>query len=164
MSNSRLFFQRLTGYSARHPNGIIGGSGLFAAIMLLLLAVMLLQEREASVERVVENAENLGLVVERDIVRTAELFDLSLQAVAEGAQDVGVMKLPEPYRSQLLFDRSATAGRNMGELLYINAQGAIEISSQQTTPRSGNLSKYNWFTVQRDNPKQGLFISTPQTP
>lgn len=166
MSKHKFLFQRLSAYTARHPNGIIASCSVFAVIMLTLLGVMLLQERQASVERAVENAENLELVVERDIVRTAELFDLSLQAVADGVQDASVMQLAEPYRSQLLFDRSATAGRNMGELLYVNAQGGVEINSKKTTqtaPRNGNLSRYNWFTVQRDNPKQGLFISAPQS-
>lgn len=166
MSKHKLLLQRLSTYTARHPNGIIGGCSLFVLIMLALLALMLLQERQASVERTVENAENLELVVERDIARTAELFDLSLQAVADGVQDAGVMQLPEPYRSQLLFDRSATAGTNMGELLYLNAQGTVEISSRptdQTTRRRPDLSQRDWFTVQRDNPKQGLFISAPES-
>lgn len=161
MLKKSLFFKRSTAALVRHPKAIVVGCAGFALIMLALVSIMLIQERQDAVLRAVESAENLALVVDRDASRTADLFDLSLQAVVDGVQDPDVMRLPPQYRQQILFDRSITAGQHMGVLLYVDQRGEIAIDSQDVVPRKGNFADRGWFTHQRDNPNAGLYISPP---
>lgn len=154
-------FSRITRFLVRHPNGIVAGCAVFTIVMLGLVTVMLAQERHDAVLRAADNSENLALVVERELSHTFELFDLSLQAVLDGVQDPGVMALPLPYRQQILFDRSVTAGPYMGSLLYVDSHGEIVVDSAGVVPRKGNFADRSWFFVHRDNPHAGLFISPP---
>lgn len=154
-------FARFAPFLVRHPGAIVAGCGAFTLILLALVATMLAQERHDAAARAADNAGNLALIVERDVARTVELFDLSLQAVVDGAQDPEVMRLPPPYRQQLLFDRSASAGKYMGALLYIDERGEIAVDSTSPAPRQGNFADRSWFSAHRDNPQLGLFISPP---
>jgi diguanylate cyclase (GGDEF)-like protein len=129
--------------------------------MLGLVMVVLIQARNDATTRARENAENLARVLEHDITYTAELTDLSVRAAVDSAQDVNVMKLPPRYRQDILVDRAATAGRYIGSLLYLDVNGNIVVDSASVVPRSINLGDRDWFTVQRDNPHAGLYVSRP---
>ena len=48
-------------------------------------------------------------VIERDIARNAEIFDLSLRAVVDNLKAPGVAELTPELRQLILFDRAATA-------------------------------------------------------
>ncbi|MGB6056440.1 MAG: sensor domain-containing diguanylate cyclase [Burkholderiaceae bacterium] len=157
----KTFFSRIAPPLARHPNGIVVGCALFVLLMSTLVVAILMQERRDAVARAAGNAENLAVMVERDLSHTFALFDLSLQALAEGIRDPGVMALPLPYRQQLLFDRAAVAGPHMGSLLYVDASGAIAVDSGSAVPRGGDFSDRSWFFVHRDSPDAGLYISPP---
>jgi len=154
-------FPRISPLLTRHPTGIVIGCALFALLMLALVAAMLIQERRDAVARAAGNAENLAVVVERDLSHTFALFDLSLAELAEGIGDPGVMALPPRYRQRLLFDRSMVAGPHMGSLLYVDASGAIAVDSASAVPRAGNFTDRSWFFVHRDSPDVGLYISPP---
>jgi len=154
-------FPRISPLLARHPTGIVVGCGLFVLLMLMLVAAMLVQERRDAVARAAGNAENLAVVVERDLSHTFALFDLSLAELADGIRDPGVTALPSRYRQRLLFDRSMVAGPHMGSLLYVDASGAIAVDSASAVPRAGNFADRSWFFVHRDSPDVGLYISPP---
>ena len=161
MNNKPSFFTRFTAFLIRRPYGIVAGCSVFTAITLALVIGMLMQERRDAALRAVGNAENLALVVERDVARLFELIDLSLQAVVEGVETAGVKELPPAIRRQILFDRAVTAGQYMGVLLYVDERGDIAIDSTSLKPRAGNFADRAWFVTHRDNPQAGLFISTP---
>ena len=155
-----IFF-RLRAALARHPNAIGVGSIAFSVIVLGFALAVLVQARHDATARAIENADNLARVIEHDITYTAELTDLSIQAAVDGAQDADVMRLPEHLRKELLFDRSATASQYIGSLLYLDSRGKIIVDSTSAVPRSVDLADRSWFTVHRDNPNLGLFISRP---
>lgn len=155
------FFSRIGPTLVRHPKAIVVGCGAFAVIMLALVSVMLVQERQDAVQRAVDNSENLALIVDREVSRTVGLLDLSLQAVVDGIEDPGVMRLPPQYRQRLLFDRSVVAGQYMGVLLYVDQRGDVAIDSTDFVPRRGNFADRAWFTAHRDQARAGLFISPP---
>ncbi|MGB7481889.1 MAG: sensor domain-containing diguanylate cyclase [Burkholderiaceae bacterium] len=157
----KTFFSRIAPLLVRRPNGIVVGCALFVLLMLTLVVAILMQERRDAVARAADHAENLALVVERDLTHTFALFDLSLQALAEGVNDPGVQALPQPYRHQLLFDRATVAGPNMGSLLYVDASGEIVADSAGPVPRKANFTDRSWFAVHRDDPHAGLYISPP---
>jgi len=161
MLKKRSFLYRLRAFLVLHPVAIILGSGAFTLTMLAMVGIVLLQGRYDAIAHAGDNSANLALVVERDVTRTFDLFDLSIQAVVDGVQDPGVMRLPPQYRQQLLFDRSATAGEYMGALLYVDERGDIAVDSTQIVPRKINLVDRPWFTAQRANDGVGLYISAP---
>jgi diguanylate cyclase (GGDEF)-like protein len=161
MLKKPTIFFRLRAALARRPNAIGLGSIVFAVILLGSAMAILVQARQDATIRAMENADNLARVLEHDITHTVELTDLSIQATVDGAQDADIMQLPARLRNGLLFDRSATASQYIGALLYVDTHGKIIVDSTSTVPRNTNLADRPWFTVHRDDPHLGLFISRP---
>jgi diguanylate cyclase (GGDEF)-like protein len=156
-----IMFFWLRAALGRHPGAIGLVSVAFALAVLASALAVLMEDRQDAAARAVENADNLARVLEHDITYMTELTDLSVQAVVDGLQDPEVMQLPERLRKELLFDRSATAGRQIGSIVGLDSNGKIIVDSASTVPRDMYLADREWFTAQRDNPHQGLYISVP---
>ncbi|MGN7981696.1 sensor domain-containing diguanylate cyclase [Burkholderia sp. 22313] len=135
--------------------------GIVVACALMGLCVLqLFQSRNDALERASETSRNLGLIAERDIQRNFELYDLSLQAVIEGLKRPDVMNAPASLRRAVLFDNAMTA-EFLGSVLVLDAAGNIVLDSANDVPRHGNFADRKYFTVHRDNPDAGLFVSDP---
>ncbi|SDC96939.1 diguanylate cyclase (GGDEF) domain-containing protein [Paraburkholderia lycopersici] len=119
---------------------------------------MLLASRADAYDRAVQNASNLTLVLERDIQRSIELYDLSLRAVAEGAADPGVMSLPPRLRQQVLFDRAATA-RYLGPISVLGPNGELLVRSDDA--QASERTDRNSLAVPSSLTDAGLHISRP---
>ena len=78
----------------------------------------------------------------------------------DGLQQADVMALPPHLRREVLFDRAASA-KYLGSMLVLDEAGNIVIDSGSDVPRRGNFADRPYFTVQRDNPGAGLYISDP---
>ncbi|CAB3748186.1 diguanylate cyclase [Burkholderia sp. MSh2] len=142
------------------PRGV-----LVAGIVLLMFSwglstSLLIEARRDSYEHAVENARNLMLLIERDIARNIELYDLSLQNVVDGIADPELMSLPPRQRHRLLFDRAAT-GEYLGSIFVMDAHGNIVIDSSVSPARQGNFADRDYFAVHRDGLVHGLYISRP---
>ncbi|RQR29282.1 GGDEF domain-containing protein [Burkholderia sp. Bp9143] len=135
--------------------------GIVVACALMGLCVLqLLQSRNDALERASETSRNLGLIAERDIERNFELYDLSLQAVIAGLQRHDLTAAPASVRRAVLFDNAMTA-RFLGSMLVLDASGNIILDSANDQPRHGNFADRKYFTVHRDNPDAGLYVSDP---
>ncbi|AFQ50226.1 sensor domain-containing diguanylate cyclase [Burkholderia cepacia] len=135
--------------------------GIVIACALVGLCVLqLFQSRHDALERASEASRNLGLIAERDIERNFELYDLSLQAVIKGLQRHDVMAAEPAMRRAVLFDNAMTA-QFLGSMLVLDADGNIVLDSASDVPRHGNFGDRKYFTVHRDNPDAGLYISVP---
>jgi diguanylate cyclase (GGDEF)-like protein len=142
------------------PSGVIL-SGIFLSLCMCGFGSWSLYEsREDAHVRAVQNAKNLLLVVERDISRNLEIYDLSLQAVVDGVANPEVMALPQALRDQLLFDRAASA-RHLEGIVALDEHGNVIAHSQRGCTLPVNLSDREYFAVQRDHPDAGLYISKP---
>ncbi|RQS67697.1 sensor domain-containing diguanylate cyclase [Burkholderia sp. Bp8963] len=136
-------------------------SGLAIALILLLLCGSLLYEgRIDARERARTTLQNLALMAAWDIERNVEIYSLSLQAVVEGVNQPEVMRLPMSLRRQVLFDRSTTA-RYLGGIYVMDANGNITVDGESDVPRAGNFSDARYFTIHRDRPDIGLYVSDP---
>ncbi|WP_250479278.1 MULTISPECIES: sensor domain-containing diguanylate cyclase [unclassified Caballeronia] len=142
------------------PNVIVLCGTLIALLMVALCALVLYQGRVDALDRARDTSRNLALLAERDIERNFELYELSLQAVVEGVERDDVMSLPPRLRNDVLFDRAATA-RDLGSILVLDENGKIIIDSGSLVPRPGDFVDRGYFTVQRDRPDAGLYISGP---
>ncbi|MDR8730992.1 sensor domain-containing diguanylate cyclase [Burkholderia pseudomultivorans] len=145
---------------------ILSPRGVLAAGIVLLLfswglsASLLIDARRDAYEHAVENARNLMLLIERDIARNIELYDLSLQNVVDGMADPELMALPPRQRHRLLFDRAAT-GAYLGSIFVMDPHGNIVVDSGASPARHGNYADRDYFTAHRDRRVQGLYISRP---
>ncbi|GLC91091.1 GGDEF domain-containing protein [Cupriavidus sp. TA19] len=108
-------------------------------------------------------ADNLSLILQRDIERNIEVYELSIEGVIDGLKDLPTLQLPPLTRRRVLFDRSTNA-KDMGALLVTNSAGDVEIDSRSVPPRRVNLSDRDYFTVQQRSADAGLFISKPFSP
>jgi diguanylate cyclase (GGDEF)-like protein len=109
----------------------------------------------------VQSAKNVATLVENDVARNIELFNLSLQSVLEGIKDPEVMSLPARLRQLALFDRSATAP-GLGALVVLNKEGTIIVDSLGPQVRRGNFADREYFKVHQNTPQDlGLYVSRP---
>ncbi len=121
---------------------------------------MLLVARADAYDRAVQNASNLTLVLERDIQRSIELYDLSLRAVAEGAADPQVMSLPATVRHRVLFDRAATA-RYLGPISVFDLNGELLVCSDEKPAKPTERGDRSPLSVHSSLTDSGLAISRP---
>ncbi|WP_323122339.1 sensor domain-containing diguanylate cyclase [Burkholderia alba] len=142
------------------PTGVVVGGILLLVFVWALCARVLYESRIDAYQRAQENARNLVLLLERDIARSIELYDLSLQAVVDGVADPNVMSLSARMRSQVLFDRAAS-GKYLGTIYVMSEQGDIVLDSRFIPARTGNFADRDYFAYHRDHPGGGLFISAP---
>lgn len=141
---------------------IVFASAVLALVMVGLCVLVLYQSRLDALERALATTTDLALMAERDIERNFELYDLSLRAVVEGVGRADVMALPTPLRNDVLFDRATTA-KYIGSILVLDAAGNIVIDSGGDSPRKGNFADRTYFTIHRDHPDMGLYVSEPYT-
>ncbi len=133
---------------------------LIALVLLLLCGIVLYQGRIDARDRSAAMQQNLALMASWDIERNIEIYSLSLQAVVEGENDPDVVKLPMPLRRQVLFDRATTA-KYLGGIYVLDAKGDIEVDGKSDVPRKANFGNEPYFTVHRDHPDAGLYVSPP---
>lgn len=108
-----------------------------------------------------QQARNITALVEQEIARDIELYDLSLQAVLEGLNDPEVMAQPPRLRQISLFDRSSTA-QGLGALVVLDADGSIILDSLSSPARHGTFADREYFRIHRDTAHDiGLYISKP---
>ena len=138
---------------------VVVGVAITCALMGLCV-LQLFQSRHDALERASETSRNLGLIAERDIERNFELYDLSLQALIHGLQRPDVMAAAPALRRGVLFDHAMSAPF-IGSQLVLDAKGDIILDSANDVPRKGNFADRKYFTVHRDNPNVGLYVSDP---
>ncbi len=145
------------GLTARLGLACIGAVTL--GFVLICSAVLLDARRDATAQAATE-ARNIAASVAQDVGRNLDLYDLSLQAVVQGLRFPGLMSLDPELRQMILFDRAAKAPY----FSFINAldeHGTVIADSQSPTPRGGNYATRDYFTAQRDDARDQLFVGAP---
>jgi diguanylate cyclase (GGDEF)-like protein len=144
----------------RRPNAVIVISVLLASAIAAIAIWVLAQMREDALRRAQDSALNVTLLVQRDVARNLELYDLSLRAVIDGLQQPGVMALPPALRQLVLFDGSASA-QDMGSMMVLDEAGNAILDSKSSPPRHINAADRDFFTAHRNSPNLGLYVSRP---
>ncbi|HYS62613.1 MAG TPA: sensor domain-containing diguanylate cyclase [Paraburkholderia sp.] len=147
----------------RRPNIVIAISIMLASAILAIAVWVLAQMHDDALRRAQDSVFNVSLLVERDVSRNLEIYDLSLRAVMEGLKQPGVRDLPAAMRQLVLFDGAASA-KDMGSILVLDEAGDIKFDSQASPPRRINLADRDYFKVQRDSSDVGLYVSRPFLP
>lgn len=131
------------------PLGMLGTSG-----------VMLLDLRQDAWEQAEQTSKNLLQVLERDIARNVELYDLSIQSAADNLSTPGLAEISPQLRQLVLFDRAATA-RDMGVMLVIDENGDILADLDAVPPRKGQYADREYFQVHKARAGLGLYVGQP---
>ena len=131
---------------------VIGFSAICASVMLDM------RRGEEGMAR--QTLENLASGNDADIGRNVELYDLSLRAVANNMVAPEINGVSKPIRQLILFDHAATA-KHFGAIQVFNSEGRLTIDASTLDPAPEDRSGEEYFTVHRDQPDAGLFISRP---
>jgi diguanylate cyclase (GGDEF)-like protein len=131
---------------------VIGFSAICASVML---------DMRRGVEQLArQSLENLATGIEADISRNIELYDLSLRNVASNITAPEIAGVSKPILHLILFDHAATA-KHFGAIQVFDATGKLTVDAASLDPAPENRADEEYFTVHRDNPDVGLFISKP---
>lgn len=135
--------------------------GVLAPVgMLAVSGLMLLDLRRDAWDKAEQTSKNLLQVIERDIARNVEIFDLSLQAVVDNLRTPGLEAVSPEMRQLVLFDRAGTA-RDVGVTLVIDERGEIAADSGALPPRKGNYADREYFRVHRERSDLGIHVGQP---
>ena len=107
-----------------------------------------------------QTLENLATSIDADISRNIDIYDLSLKAVASNMLLPEINTVSKPIRQLILFDHATTA-KHFGAIQVFDADGNLTIDASTLDPLPENRGSEEYFTVHRDNPNAGLFISRP---
>ena len=143
-------FERVT-HVFVSPRWVLAGGALLLIAMFSICAVILWDARQDAFGRAQDGARNTMLVIERDIARNIQIYDLSLQAVVEGIHDPRVTALPPDIRRGYLFDRAANA-EFLGAVFVLDSNGNIVLDSRKDDPAVGNFADRDYFMAHRDRP------------
>ena len=155
--------QRATGALLRRPSLLIIGASALSLVLAALTALSLWEMRSDALARARDAADNLALILQRDIARNIEVYDLSLQAVIDGVRAPAMLALPPAVRQLVLFDRSTNA-QDLGSLLVTDKAGDVVIDSHSVPPRHIYLGDRDYFQVHQASDDVGLYISEPFMP
>jgi diguanylate cyclase (GGDEF)-like protein len=131
---------------------VIGFSAVCASVMFDM--------RRGEEQLARQSLDNLASSIEADISRNIELYDLSLRAVAAGMLLPEITQVSKSVRQLILFDRAAAA-KHFGSIQVFDARGRLTADSSTLDPQSESRADEQYFTVHRDRPEDGLFISRP---
>jgi sulfate adenylyltransferase subunit 1 (EFTu-like GTPase family) len=107
--------------------------------MLVVSGVVLLELRREAWDKAGQTSIDLLQVIERDIARNVEIFDLSLQGVVESLRTPGINAIGQAMRQLVLFDRAATT-RDMGAMFVLDEHGDVTVDAGALQPRRADLT------------------------
>lgn len=128
--------------------------------MLIASGLMLSDLRQDAWERAEQTSKNLLQVLEQDVARNIEMYDLSIRAAVDNLRAPGVAELSPQLRQLILFDRAATA-RDMGVMIVIDERGDIIADLDAVPPRKGNYTDREYFLVHKARAGLGLYVGRP---
>ncbi|MCJ2051154.1 sensor domain-containing diguanylate cyclase [Methylobacterium sp. J-070] len=135
--------------------------GVLAPVgMLVVSGLMLFDLRQDAWDKAEQTSKNLLQVLERDIARNIEMYDLSLRGVVDNLKAPGLAQVSPELRQLILFDRAATA-RDMGVMIVTDENGDSIIDASTVPARKVNYADRAYFQAQKAQNNLGLYISQP---
>ena len=133
---------------------------VLAAVFNLFCAALVYDERQNAFDQATSASSNLVASVGRDISRNIEIIDLTIHKLIERVNQPGFNQLSSDLQRQLLFDQVATA-QYFAALAVVDENGKLRYHSRFTDLDIINVAKHQYFTVHRDRPNVGLYVSLP---
>lgn len=149
-----------TGSTRRPELMLVLGSSLTVVAIIAIVTFLLIRERANAMQAATRGATNIVQLIDADVLRNVELYDLSLQGLIAAAQRDDLQKVSAQIRHLVLFDRSSTA-RFKGDVLLLDKRGEVIADSSLIAPKPGNFADREYFQAHVTNSDTGMFISRP---
>lgn len=146
--------------STRPERFLVLGSLLLVIAILSIVAFLLVRERATAELSATRAASNIVQLIDADVLRNVELYDLSLLGLIAASQREDLKAVSPVVRHLALFDR-ATAAPYKGDILLLDNQGNVVADSASVEPRTGNFADREYFQSHVNNRDPGMFISRP---
>ena len=161
MIASRL--PQVSGKTGRPELMVILGSTLTVIAILGIVTFLLIREHAGAKEAATRSATTIAQLIDADVLRTVELYDMTLQGLIAAAQRDDLRQVSPQIRHLVLFDRSTTA-RFKGDILLLDKHGEVLADSSLIEPRPGNFADRDYFQAHVTNTGSGMYISRPFKP
>jgi diguanylate cyclase (GGDEF)-like protein len=142
---------------------VIFGSTLTVISILCIVTFLLIREHAYAQQTATRSATTIAQLIDADVLRTVELYDLTLQGLIAAAQRDDLKQVSAQIRHLVLFDRSTTA-RYKGDILLLDKRGDVLADSSLIEPKPGNFADRDYFQAHVFNRDTGMFISRPFKP
>ena len=139
------------------------GSLLTVIAILSIVAFLLIREHANAQQSATRSATTIAQLIDADVLRTVELYDLTLQGLIAASQREDLKQVSPQIRHMVLFDRSTTA-RFKGDILLLDQHGEVIADSSLIEPKPGNFADRDYFLAHAFNRDTGMFISRPFKP
>ena len=139
---------------------LILGSGLTVTLIVIIVAALLTREHASTVQAAQRATTNITQLINADVLRNVELYDLALQGLITATTRKDLAQASPDIRHMVQFDQS-TAAPFKGEVLLLDADGAVIADSSTLWPTPRNFANRDYFQAHRHNAQAGLFISRP---
>ncbi|MFJ4197597.1 sensor domain-containing diguanylate cyclase [Pseudomonas sp. NPDC089534] len=149
-----------SGKTGRSVPLLILGSLLTVVAIVCIVTFLLIREHANAQESATRSATTIAQLIDADVLRTVELYDLTLQGLIAAAQREDLKHVSPQIRHMALFDRS-TAARFKGDILLLDKHGEVVADSSRVEPKPGNFADRDYFLAHAFNRDAGLFISRP---
>ncbi|SDB62316.1 diguanylate cyclase (GGDEF) domain-containing protein [Pseudomonas sp. NFACC23-1] len=146
--------------SIRSERVLVLASSLVVIAILSIVTFLLIREHAAAQQAATRAATNIVQLIDADVLRNAELYDLSLQGLVTAAKREDLKDVSPAIRHLALFDR-ATAAPYKGDILLLDKRGDVIADSASITPRIGNYADREYFQSHIQDPNPGMMISRP---
>ena len=137
---------------------VIFGSTLTVISILCIVTFLLIREHANAQQTATRSATTIAQLIDADVLRTVELYDLTLQGLIVAAQRDDLKQVSPQIRHLALFDRSTTA-RYKGDILLLDKHGDVLADSSLIEPKPGNFADRDYFLAHVFNRDTGMFIS-----
>ncbi|VVQ01376.1 hypothetical protein PS918_04197 [Pseudomonas fluorescens] len=139
---------------------VILGSSLTVIAILCIVTFLLIREHANAQQAATRSATTVAQLIDADVLRTVELYDLTLQGLIGAAQRDDLQQVSKQIRHLVLFDR-ATAARFKSDVLLLDKHGDVLADSSLIEPKPGNFADRDYFLVHAFNRDTEMFISRP---
>ncbi|HEF4757877.1 TPA: GGDEF domain-containing protein [Pseudomonas putida] len=139
------------------------GSSLTVIAILGIVTFLLIREHANAQQAAIRGATTIAQLIDADVLRTVELYDLTLQGLIAAAQRDDLKQVSAQIRHLVLFDRSTTA-RFKSDILLLDKHGEVLADSSLIEPKPGNFADRDYFLAHAFNRDAGMFISRPFKP
>lgn len=131
-------------------------------MVLAICGSMLYQSYRQTSLAAVDNAKNVTLVAERAISRNFEVLSLALDSLAYRYQHpISSQSLPSSEQYLYLFGNTASLN-HVSVMAILDAHGNVRMSSRRHGGQVvASYADRAYFTVHRDSPDAGLYVSRP---
>ncbi|WP_248748835.1 sensor domain-containing diguanylate cyclase [Pseudomonas sp. MWU15-20650] len=145
---------------ARPERLLMMGSGLTVTLIVIIVAVLLSREHASTLQAAKRATTNITQLINADVLRNAELYDLALKGLIAATARMDLNQASPEIRHMVQFDQS-TAAPFKGEVLLLDAGGAVVADSSTLWPTPRNFANRDYFQAHQQNSQAGLFISRP---